>query len=77
VSKEEDKKLCLHAHPRDDRLDNSLAEHINMETMLAVQLSQAHSALRATRAALSTASKKTLQDRSVRAALAVIDDALP
>ncbi len=69
-------KLCLHEHPSDG-LDNSLVKHINMETMLAVQLSQAHTALRSARAALLTASKKTLQDRSVKAALAVLEDSLP
>ncbi|MHA2063901.1 MAG: hypothetical protein ACXABY_05895 [Candidatus Thorarchaeota archaeon] len=67
------RKNCI--HPKDG-LDNSLAAHINMETMLAVQLAQANTALRSARAALLTATKRTLQDRSVQSAIAVIEDVL-
>jgi len=51
--------------------------HINMETSLAIELAKAQTALRSTKAALLTATKKTLQDRSVKSAIAVIEDALP
>jgi len=54
-------RLCIHPHPKGD-LDNSLAAHIDMETMLAVQLAQTNTALRSARAALLTATKRTLQD---------------
>lgn len=77
TQKEPQAKICVHPHPNDERLDNSLAMHINMETMLAVQLSQAISALSSVKACLSASSKATLKDRSVQAALAVIEDALP
>jgi len=70
-------KVCMHPHPDDERLDHSLVKHINMETMLAVQLAQASSALRAAKAALGVAPKSILNHASVRAALAVIEDALP
>ena len=73
----EPKTICLHPHPNDDRLDHSLAEHINMETMLAVQLSQAISALRAAKAALSVGPKSIRNHASVQAALAIVEDALP
>ncbi len=83
MSKDKDKgkepdptRICLHHHPTDG-LDNSLAAHINMETSLSIELAKAHTALRSARAALLTATKKTLQDRSVKSALAVIDEALP
>lgn len=75
--KPEQKTICLHPHPNDDRLDNSLAEHINMETMLAVQLSQAISALRAAKAALGVGPKSIRNHASVQAAVAIIEDALP
>lgn len=70
-------KICIHPHPSDDRLDNSLAEHINMETMLAVQLAQSNSALRAARAALNCGPKSIRNHGTVQSALAIIEDALP
>ena len=69
-------RVCLYNHPPDG-LDNSMIAHVNMETMLSIELSKAQAALRAARAAIKTAAKRTLQDRSVQAALAVIEDALP
>ena len=73
---QEDNRICLHHHPTEG-LDHSLAAHIDMETSLSIELAKAHTALRSARAALKTATKRTLQDRSVQAALAVIDEALP
>ncbi len=70
---EEKPPICI--HPKGN-LDNSLAAHIDMETMLAVQLAQSNTALRSARAALLTATKRTLQDRAVKAAIAVIEDVL-
>lgn len=73
---QEKERICLHHHPTEG-MDNSLVAHVNMETSLAIQLAIAHTALRSAKAALLTATKKTLQDRSVKSALAVIEDALP
>ena len=69
-------RVCLHAHPPEG-IDNSMIAHVNMETSLAIELAKAQTALRSAKAALLTSTKKTLQDRSVKAALAVIEEALP
>jgi len=69
-------RACFHPHP-EDALDNSLVAHINMETMLAVQLAQTMTALRSARAALETGPKSVRNHPSVKTAIAVIEDVLP
>lgn len=69
-------RICLHHHPIEG-LDHSLAAHIDMETSLSIELAKAQTALRSARAALLTGTKSVLKDRSVKAALAVIEEALP
>ena len=69
-------RVCLYHHPVEG-LDHSLAAHIDMETSLSIELAKAQTALRSAKAAIKTATKRTLQDRSIQAALAVIEEALP
>lgn len=74
---EQEPRVCLQHHPELNGLDHSLAAHIDMETSLAIELAKRDTALRSARAALLTATKRTLQDRSVQAALAVLEEAIP
>ena len=69
-------RVCLHPH-LEDALDNYLVAHINMGTMLAVQLAQTMTALRSAKAALEVGPKSIRNHATVKTALAVIEDVLP